>query len=151
MKFCPYCGATLLGGAASFCPECGKETPFGPKAPAKDAAQRHNADRRPPNTGKKPPSGGRKPDRAAPPQKKPSANKARKPPSNQAVKRPEPPRAPKPDPRDEGYDGYYDDVQPIDDGQTRDRTDPELLKRAVLIAAGALGIVILAAIVMYVL
>lgn len=24
MKFCPYCGAPLSGGAASFCPECGK-------------------------------------------------------------------------------------------------------------------------------
>ncbi|MPM32174.1 hypothetical protein SDC9_78733 [bioreactor metagenome] len=24
MKFCPHCGASLCGDAASFCPECGK-------------------------------------------------------------------------------------------------------------------------------
>ena len=24
MKYCPYCGADLLGGTASFCSECGK-------------------------------------------------------------------------------------------------------------------------------
>lgn len=24
MKYCPYCGTTLLHGAISFCPECGK-------------------------------------------------------------------------------------------------------------------------------
>ena len=29
MKFCPYCGASLPGSAASFCPECGKSLPAG--------------------------------------------------------------------------------------------------------------------------
>ena len=24
MKYCPYCGADLLGGTVSFCSECGK-------------------------------------------------------------------------------------------------------------------------------
>ena len=27
MKYCPYCGASLVGGAASFCAECGKKDP----------------------------------------------------------------------------------------------------------------------------
>ena len=27
MKYCPYCGASLVGGAASFCAECGKKIP----------------------------------------------------------------------------------------------------------------------------
>lgn len=27
MKFCPYCGASLVGGAVSFCTECGKALP----------------------------------------------------------------------------------------------------------------------------
>jgi len=25
MKYCPYCGAALMGGAVSFCSECGKK------------------------------------------------------------------------------------------------------------------------------
>ena len=27
MKFCPYCGAPLVGSAVSFCAECGKPLP----------------------------------------------------------------------------------------------------------------------------
>ena len=27
MKYCPYCGADLADGAASFCMECGKSLP----------------------------------------------------------------------------------------------------------------------------
>lgn len=27
MKYCPYCGASLLDGAVSFCSECGKQLP----------------------------------------------------------------------------------------------------------------------------
>ena len=27
MKYCPYCGAELVDGAASFCAECGKSLP----------------------------------------------------------------------------------------------------------------------------
>ena len=27
MKFCPYCGASLVGGAVSFCGECGRQLP----------------------------------------------------------------------------------------------------------------------------
>jgi hypothetical protein len=60
-------------------------------------------------------------------------------------------RRQKPDPRDEGYDGYYNDVKPIDNGHTRDRLDPELIKRAVLVAAGALVLIILSVVLMYVL
>ena len=31
-----------------------------------------------------------------------------------------------PEPVDDGYDGYYNDVQPIDSGRIHDRIDPEL-------------------------
>ena len=27
MKYCPFCGAELLPGALSFCPECGEALP----------------------------------------------------------------------------------------------------------------------------
>jgi hypothetical protein len=52
---------------------------------------------------------------------------------------------------DEGYDGYYNDVKPLDNGHTRDRLDPELIKRAAMVTAGALALIILSIILMYVL
>jgi hypothetical protein len=61
------------------------------------------------------------------------------------------PRPPKPNPRDEGYDGYYSDVKPTDNGHVRDKTDPALIKRIILVAAGALVLVILSVVVMYLL
>ena len=33
MKYCPYCGASLVGGAASFCAECGKKIPAQTEVP----------------------------------------------------------------------------------------------------------------------
>jgi hypothetical protein len=58
---------------------------------------------------------------------------------------------PKPDPRDEGYDGYYNDIKPIDHGHARDRMDSELIRRAVLVAAGALAIIVMSVVLMHVL
>jgi hypothetical protein len=129
MKFCPYCGASLADSAASFCAECGKALPAIV-----------------PGSGK---SG-----RSAQPVKvRPFVGKPR-PITKKTVKRPpQSPaqRPPPPDPRDDGYDGYYDDVKPVDNGHTRDRLDPELVKRAVTVAAGALIIIILSVVLMYVL
>ena len=110
MKYCPYCGASLAGGAAPFCAECGESLRFSGKKPTKEKK-----------------TGNKRAGKGFPPE-------------------PEPP-----DPRDEDYDGYYDDVLPSDDGHTRDRLDPEIVKRAVLIAAGTLVIVVLSVILMYLL
>jgi hypothetical protein len=66
-------------------------------------------------------------------------------PAKQPIK---PIHKPKPDPRDEGYDGYYTDVPPDDGGHIRDPLDPEMIKRAVLVAAGALVIIVLAVLLM---
>ena len=52
---------------------------------------------------------------------------------------------------DVNYDGYYDDVQPIDAGQLGERMDPELIKRIILLVVGALGVIILATVLMSVL
>jgi len=52
---------------------------------------------------------------------------------------------------DDGYDGYYNDVKPIDNGRIQDRMDPELIKRIIIISAGAVVIVILSVLVMYLL
>ena len=121
MKFCPYCGASLLGGAASFCPECGRQVPQ------------------------------QEPDRAA----RPQPGKKRRPteiPPSRRKKRPqqEPQRPPrrKKNPMDINYDGYYDDVKPIDAGQQGERMDPEMLKKTALMLVGALGVILLAVVFM---
>jgi uncharacterized membrane protein YvbJ len=55
------------------------------------------------------------------------------------------------DPRDEGYDGYYDDVLPVDNGHIRSRRAPELIKRIALITVGAIIIIALSIALMYIL
>jgi len=49
------------------------------------------------------------------------------------------------------YNGYYDDVQPIDSGRIHDRMDPELIKRVIIIAAGAVLIIILSVLLVFLL
>ena len=58
---------------------------------------------------------------------------------------------PTPEPVDDGYDGYYNDVQPIDSGRIHDRMDPELIKRIVIISAGAVVIIILSVLLIFLL
>ena len=121
MKFCPYCGASLLGGAASFCPECGRQIP----QQEPDQAPR--------------PQPGRK---RRPTEIPPSRRKKR---PRQELQRP--PRRKK-NPMDINYDGYYDDVEPIDAGQQGERMDPEMLKKTALMLVGALGVILLAVVFM---
>ena len=52
---------------------------------------------------------------------------------------------------DINYDGYYDDVEPIDAGQHGERMDPEMLKKTALMLVGALGVILLAIVFMTVL
>ena len=49
---------------------------------------------------------------------------------------------------DINYDGYYDDIQPIDAGVRGEGMDPELVKRIILVILGAVGAIILAVILM---
>lgn len=52
---------------------------------------------------------------------------------------------------DDGYDGYYDDIRPIDEGREREGVDKELIKKIAVII-GVLFIVIAACVaLMYVL
>lgn len=103
MKFCPYCGASLVGGAVSFCTECGRALP------EQDA-----------ETVKRP--------------VRPPAKRRRKPVMSAPVK---------PNPMDEHYDGYYDDVQPIDADRVGERMDPALAKRIALVVLGAAAMIVL--------
>lgn len=49
---------------------------------------------------------------------------------------------------DVNYDGYYDDIQPIDAGVRGEGMDPGLAKRIALLIIGAVGIIALAVIMM---
>ena len=51
----------------------------------------------------------------------------------------------------DGYDGYYDDVQPIDSGRIHDRTDPELIKRIIIVSTGAALVIILSVLLIFLL
>jgi hypothetical protein len=138
MKYCSYCGASLMDSAVLFCAECGRKLPSGSKPPG--------------NWKPPPPDAGRPPRRKRPAQRaaSPHPGKRRPPLKPEPRKRPSPNRAPRVN-RDDGYDGYYDDVKPVDNGYVRDRRDPELMKRVLLVAIGALILVLLSVLVMYML
>lgn len=115
MKYCPFCGASLVDGAA-FCMECGRTIPVDAAAPSE--AQRTRPAKR----------------------KRPAAKH-----------RPRPVGHDKPTPDsnpESGYDGYYDDVLPDDDGGFQERMDKGLVKRIAAVGAGALVLVILSIILM---
>ena len=43
------------------------------------------------------------------------------------------------------YDGYYDDVPPIDADRVGERVDPALIRRIALVILGAVGLITLSA------
>ena len=118
MKYCPFCGATLMGGAVSYCAECGNEIkPLDSGALMKTIVSKKS---------------------------KRFANKSK-------AKPRKPVKEPLSEPVDDGYDGYYDDVQPIDSGRIHDRMDPELIKRIIIISAGAVLIIVLSVLLIFLL
>ena len=44
-------------------------------------------------------------------------------------------------PAEDGYDGYYEDVPPMDEGRDREGIEPETVKKIAVLAAGALLII----------
>lgn len=109
MKYCPYCGAEILSGAFSFCPSCGESL----QVLAQPAAE-------------KPPG---KPSPQREKAKKERPRKKERPPRK--AKQPVPPEVENLD-----YDGYYEDVQPIDADRQREGMDTRLILRVVLLVAG---------------
>lgn len=109
MKYCPYCGAEILSGAFSFCPSCGESLPV----LAQPAAEK------------------------SPGKPSPQREKAKK---ERTRKRKRLPRKPKqltsPEVEALDYDGYYEDVQPIDADRQREGLDTRLILRVVLLVAG---------------
>lgn len=94
MKYCPYCGAELLPGALSFCPECGEALPT-PKTDDQEPAA--------------------------------STQEKRRKRSQKSQTAPE---------IDSNYDGYYDDVEPIDADREREGMDTRLMGKVALVCLG---------------
>lgn len=109
MKYCPYCGAEILSGAFSFCPSCGESLPVLAQPAAEKSPGKSSLQR----------------------------EKAKK---ERTRKRARPPKEPKqlvPSGKvDLDYDGYYEDVQPIDADRQREGVDTRLILRVVLLVAG---------------
>ena len=53
--------------------------------------------------------------------------------------------------KDEHYDGYYNDVRPIDADRAERHRNPKLAQQIAYVIAGAIGVIILAVILMFVL
>ena len=133
MKFCPYCGAELVNGAASFCSECGKSLPNNSERQTETREQRGSS------------SGGRR--RSSHPA---TRQKTRKPPEKKKTARTTEAEKSVSQPAD-GYDGYYDDVLPVDVNRQREGMDKNLIKKVALIAGGVLLIIVLCLAALYLL
>ena len=120
MKYCPYCGEGLREPEARFCPECGKQF----------LAERPLIEFPEPEVEKLPESAG----------------KAAKRKWFGATKKETDPVSPEaPDielSKDDGYDGYYDDVLPADLDAWQDGIDKDLLRKIALLAAGVVLVVV---------
>lgn len=158
MKYCPYCGTVLVDGAVSFCAECGKELPVSEKK--QDIPDKSNQSEL---------QGKSKPQQ----EKKSRHTKKRKPlhgenvkerevdeTSERQIKPLEPPKSPKQQsespavtssiPEDD-YDGYYNDILPVDEGRFSEGIDRGLVKKIVLIIGMVLLIVGACVMMMYLL
>ena len=144
MKYCPFCGADLLGPEVSFCAECGKQLPIG-VAPQTEPGIPPDSKNHPRNSKKK----------AAliKPKRKPQ-KKARLDYDNAPTERLKPQSgeedAPESMPEDD-YDGYYDDVEPMDAGDARPGLDREMIKKIIFLVLGALLVIGLCVVLMTVL
>lgn len=131
MKFCPYCGADLLDSNVIFCSHCGKKLPP------------HEAGLTEPLTEDIRPV-------SQVPKKETYKGKKKKERKKQAPKKLVQPLA-ETRPEDDGYDGYYDDVQPPDLDRTREGVDKELVKKIVILGVSVLLIISLCVVMMYLL
>ena len=134
MRYCPFCGAELLGPEVSFCAECGKHLPTS-AAPQTEVEAPLIAADLPRNSKKKAASVKlkRNPKKKA----RPSIEVA---PTGRLQSQSGEEDRPEPEPADD-YDGYYDDVEPIDAGSTRPGLDREMIKKISFLVLGALLVI----------
>lgn len=158
MKYCPYCGTVLVDGAVSFCAECGKELPVSEKKqdiPEKSNQSEQQSKSKPQQEKKSRRTQKRKPlhgekvkerevDKTGERQIKPL--EASKSPKQQSKSPAVTSSIPEND-----YDGYYDDILPVDEGRFSEGIDRELVKKIVLIIGMVLLIVGACVMMMYLL
>lgn len=116
MKYCPYCGTVLPTGAVSFCPECGTALPGERKS---DTQPEPHACKPVEKKARLKEKGGK----ASQPAQEACADKALA--------------------ENDGYDGYYDDILPGDEGGQREGLDRSIVKKTALLLGGlaaAIGI-----------
>lgn len=130
MKYCPYCGAVLADGAASFCADCGKTLPVRKKEKSSKESAPHLKEKLELS------------------KKKPSKSPKRKKVSPEAKIAPDPEC---PQLVNDGYDGYYDDIPPADGGKQKEGLDVGLIKKIVAVTGVMLLIVTLCVVAMYLL
>lgn len=154
MKYCPYCGTVLVDGAVSFCAECGKALPVSEKLnqsqqqdELKQQETQHEKKSR--RTQKRKPLHGEN-------VKEREVDEM----SERQIKPLEPPKSPKQQSEspavmssisEDDYDGYYNDILPVDEGRFSEAIDRELVKKIVLIIAMVLLIVGACVMMMYLL
>ena len=130
MKYCPYCGAGFSDGTVSFCTECGKKLPEEKTVPPEAKEQSKKVTQK--QKRKKEKKEKHKKDA-----KKKKSEKEIQEIMGEAV--------------DDGYDGYYDDVQPPDLDRVKEGLDKELIKKIVALSVGVVFIIALCVVMMYVL
>ena len=174
MKFCPHCGtSTPKGLSASFCMDCGNKLPSGENASKPVQNGPHETNGTAENPATQPASeqaiSFSESNTANAPVSKHIADEVENVMnsiSNEAAtklnerreqrkRRPEPAKKTKSTPPPEvseqetGYDGYYRDIVPSDSGYIREKMDPGLIKRVILVAVGAAVLVGLSIVLMY--
>ncbi len=124
MKYCPYCGADLPDGAVSFCMECGNALPDEKKSDVQPEKKEHR-----------------------PIKKKTRPKKRKRKVSKPAGETP----AEKTPVAEDDYDGYYDDVLPMDTGRQREGIDRSIVKKIAILISGLVVVIGLCVALMYLL
>ena len=124
LKYCTYCGTELEDERGVFCPECGNTL--------SDEAKFSNEHK-----------------------EKTKKEKRRKQKGNKKLNRrntiPNENYIAELERVDDGYDGYYDDVLPVDEGKFRQGIDKEMLKRIIGLLVGVLITIFACVAIMYLL
>lgn len=130
MKYCPYCGAILMDSAVSFCAECGKAL--------LDTQEKEQS---------KPVIVEGEPKKKKHKRRIPKLEHKRKKPPKQRLEN----NANEESIPDDGYDGYYDDIKPVDAGRQKEGLDKQLLQRVTMLVVGLLLVVGTCVAIMYLL
>lgn len=115
MKYCPYCGAEIQSGAFSFCPECGNPLSGSEENQTPVETKQEKKKRKHPHS--------------------------RKPKREKSADRNQPKKSFNPLTEISDYDGYYDDVTPIDADRQREGVDTRLILRMALLVAGVILVI----------